>query len=81
METKPKVQVFIPMPYVAKILRDKLLIEEKSLLFFEKNLMSENPAAVRQAAGSIPSCKHRKMELKDAYDFMLTFKKEKKEKE
>jgi hypothetical protein len=68
---------FNPMPYVAKILREKLLKEEKSLETFEKNLNSEDYFIKRQAHGSIPSNKSRVEELKNALEFLKTYKKQK----
>jgi hypothetical protein len=59
-----KMELKRPMPYVAKLLRERLLNEEKSLEFFEKNLTSTDPLVVRQAEGSIPSNQHRVGELK-----------------
>lgn len=67
-----------PMPYVAKILREKLSLEEKNLTFFENNLSSKDPLIVRQACGSIPSNKNRVDELKNAIAFLKTYKKENK---
>lgn len=67
-----------PMPYVAKILREKLSMEEKNLKFFENNLTSCDPIVVRQANGSIPSNKNRVEELQNALVFLKTYKKENK---
>jgi hypothetical protein len=66
-----------PMPYVAKILRENLSREEKSLSFFEKNLNSEDTLVRRQAEGSISSNKSRVEELKNALEHLKTFKKQK----
>ncbi len=65
------------MPYVAKILRENLSREEKSLSFFEKNLNSKNTLVRRQAEGSISSNKSRVEELKNALEHLKTFKKQK----
>lgn len=65
------------MPYVAKILRENLSREEKSLSFFEKNLNSEDTLVRRQAEGSISSNKSRVEELKNALEHLKTFKKQK----
>jgi len=66
------------MPYVAKLLRERLLMEERNLEFFEKNLSSSDPMTVRQANGSIPSNKNRVEELQNALEFLKTYKKENK---
>lgn len=68
-----------PLPYVAKLLRDKLLQEENSFLFFENGLLSNDPLVVRQAQGSISSCQSRINELKTSLEFFKTYKKDKKE--
>ncbi len=63
------------MPYVARILREVLLKEEKSLAIFEKNINSEDFLTKRQAAGSIPSNTFRIEELKTAINYLKTYKK------
>jgi hypothetical protein len=63
------------MPYVAKILRDKLFMEEAGLKTWERKLTSQDPMTVRQAEGNIPSNKHRIMELQEAMNFLKTYKK------
>ena len=64
-----------PMPYVARMLRDRILVEEEALLFFEKNSVSEDPYVKMQAAGNIPSNRSRVLELKAALEFLRTYKK------
>ena len=64
-----------PMPYVAKILREKLNYEQKFLAIFEKNLNSEDLLIKRQANGNIPSNKIRIDELENAIEFLKTYKK------
>ncbi len=76
MKTQEERGHYDPMPYVAKLLREKLLMEEKNLEFFEKNLSSQDPLVVRQANGSIPSNKNRVEELQNALEFLKTYKKE-----
>lgn len=67
-----------PLPYVAKILKEKLHSEEKSLITFEANLNSEDFYIKRQAEGNVSSNKSRIEELKIAIDYLKTYKKEKK---
>ena len=63
------------MPYVAKILRDKLFLEEKGLKLFESRLSSSDPMIVKQAEGNIPSNRYRIMELHEAMNYLKTYKK------
>ncbi len=63
------------MPYVAKILREKLLQEEKSLTFFETNLNSKDDLVRKQSEGNISSNKSRIEELKNAIEYLKTYKK------
>jgi hypothetical protein len=67
------------MPYVAKILRERLALEEKNLAIFEQNIHSEDFLTKRQAKGSISSNKSRVEELKNAIEHLRTFKKQKNE--
>lgn len=62
-----------PLPYAAKILREKLIYEEKFLTSFERNINSEDILIKRQAEGSIPSNKHRIEELKNAIEYLKTY--------
>lgn len=64
-----------PLPYVAKILKEKLHSEEKSLIIFEANLNSEDFYTKRQAEGNVSSNKSRVEELKTALIFLKTYKK------
>lgn len=66
-----------PLPYVAKILREKLIYEKKFLASFERNINSEDILVRRQAEGNIPSNKHRIEELKIAIEYLKTYKKQK----
>jgi len=70
-----------PMPYVAKILRENLAREDKFLAIFESNIDSADHLIKRQALGSIPSNKSRIEELKNALEFLKTYKKQKNERQ
>lgn len=77
MKTQEERGSFDPLPYVAKILREKLLMEQRGLATFEKNITSEDFFTRRQAEGSLPSNRHRMMELEEALEFLKSYKKSK----
>ena len=60
------------MQYVINILKNRIIQEEKSLKFFENNLLSLDPLTIRQAEGNISSNKSRLLELKNACEKLLT---------
>ena len=66
-----------PMPYVAKILREKLILEKKFLYTFERNINSEDFLIKRQAEGNISSNQSRIEELNNALEYLKTYKKQK----
>lgn len=74
----PKVQDDIP--YVTKILSEKLDYEQRFLKIIEKNISSSDPLTARQANGNLNSCKERIIQLEESLEFLKAYRKPFKEK-
>lgn len=61
------------IPYVTRILNEKLVFEQKSLDIWNKNLKSSDALVVRQANGNINSCQERIEQLTQAIEFLKLF--------
>jgi hypothetical protein len=64
------------MPFVTKILKDQLVVEEESLKLFEYNSLSDDFHTKKQADGNLSSNRSRIQDIKNALEFLKTYKKQ-----